>query len=221
MRRPPPSGGRFPRGGLAAGLAALAAGVPLLAWVALRLPPRVAEHRVAAELAILLAGPNAPRAVPGITGWPLVDEVDCAEPASEAAHAYRVRAASWRGSPVPLLRVLPDPAAGGVTGDGGWLTDGGETFRVSARPGRPLVLLLRARVTRRLALQVEVNGGPVETVPLAAAPERFQAVLAAQVPASRVSASNLVTVRSASGDGRVYESYHYWAFQPGRVPSAR
>jgi hypothetical protein len=143
-------------------------------------------------------------------GMTLVDSVDVADQASEAAHAYR-----WYDTFRDRLREFPTAGPdGGVAMDGGrWIADG-ESMRVRARPGQWLVLVMRTEGEKADTLDVSVNGRPAGVLGLPRLAAAWSEPLL-QIPDSLV-VDSLLTVevrwrRSATGDG--YGSYHYWFLQ--------
>jgi len=155
-----------------------------------------------------------PGPAPLLRGWIAADELDCGEPASEAAHGYRVRARSPEGAPYNSLQVRTDSVLNRVIGDGGWVTGGSESFWIRALEARPIVILMRTYAPRASGIDVEFNGVKLGRVPIAPNLGRFQTILVAQQTGSLVRTRNRVTVSCAWPDAPEFSSYHYWVLQP-------
>jgi hypothetical protein len=143
-------------------------------------------------------------------GMTVVDSVDVADLASEAAHGY-----SWGPRYRDRLREFPTAhPEGPVVLDGGRWIAGGESMRIRARPGEWLALVLRTESERDAALDVRVNGRPAGRVVIARMGALFSEPIL-QIPDSLVTDSLLTVdvewVRDPRGDG--YTSYHYWFLQ--------
>lgn len=143
-------------------------------------------------------------------GMTVVDTVDVADLASEAAHDY-----AWFDTFRDRLREFPSGTPqGAVAMDGGRRISRGESMRVRARPGQWLVMLMRTEGEREDTLDVAVNGRSAGTLARPRlAGSFFEPLL--QIPDSLVVDSLLtITVlsrQSAASDG--YSSYHYWFLQ--------
>jgi hypothetical protein len=147
-------------------------------------------------------------------GMTLVDSVDVADQASEAAHDYR-----WHATFRDRLREFPTATTGGgadgaVAMDGGrWIADG-ESMQVRARPGQWLILVMRTEGEHVDTLDVTVDGRPAGAIPLTRLAATWTEPLL-QIPDSLVVDSLLtIDIRrrpSPTGDG--YGSYHYWFLQ--------
>ncbi|MEK7477335.1 MAG: hypothetical protein AAB152_17065 [Candidatus Coatesbacteria bacterium] len=157
-----------------------------------------------------------PGPAPTLRGWKLVDELDCGDPGSEAAHGYRVMARSPGGIPFNSLQVRTDSVLNRVIGDGGWVTSGGEAFDVRATAGRPLLVMMRTFAPRGSAVEVACNGVMLGCVNIAPNPDRFQTILVAEQDGSLVKTRNRMTVSCGWPDSSEFASYHYWILQPAR-----
>jgi len=143
-------------------------------------------------------------------GMTVVDTVDVADLASEAAHDY-----AWFDTFRDRLREFPSGTPDGpVAMDGGRWISRGESMRVRARPGQWLVMLMRTEGERVDTLDVAVNGRPAGTLALPRRAATWSEPLM-QIPDSLVVDSLLtITVMSRrlpESDG--YGSYHYWFLQ--------
>jgi hypothetical protein len=163
----------------------------------------------------LLLDPN--RAPPPVTGQPpaagqppvaghapkLMDRIDVADLASERAHGYR---RLDTGQPEGLVyQELHDKRA---LIDGGRRIELGEELRLSARPGKPAVLVMRTLGPGPLDLDVFVDGREVGRW-------RAQRPVGFSVPHFIIDGPHirgeLVTVRLESR--KKYTSFHFWLMQ--------
>lgn len=170
--------------------------------------------RMESELVLYACDWGEPGPAPAVKGWALADELDVAEPGAERRHRHTVRRRSPEMRPYNTLQIRTDSVAGRSVGDGGWVTDGAESFEIGAEAGRPLLLLMRTYAPRGSAVDVSVNGAAAVPVTLAPNSDRFQTVLIAQLDGPPVLARNAVTVRCRWPEAREFASYHYWALQP-------
>ncbi len=170
--------------------------------------------RIPSEFALYEFHWSPPGKAPGITGWMLADELDCALQSSELAHHYRLAMRSPEGIPYSAVQIHHDSMVRQVIGDGGWVLNGSESFILKARPGQPLVVMMRTFAPRSSGISVTMNGEELDQVPIAAQPSRFQTILIAQVGADKVKERNRFRVTCNWPSAREYSSYHYWAFQP-------
>jgi hypothetical protein len=152
-----------------------------------------------------LEDPNRPP--PPATGPPLaqIDRLDVADLDSEADHAYR-----RLDTDQPEGLVHQQPVADGkrVLIDGGRKVREGEAFTLSARSGKPAIVLLRTLGPGRLDLEVHVNGEPAG---------RWQSQLRPGFNEQPFFVrGNLVSGSSLEIELRAripYTSFHYWLMQ--------
>ncbi|MCG6922519.1 MAG: hypothetical protein LJF15_15755 [Acidobacteria bacterium] len=158
-----------------------------------------------------------------------VDRLNVCDHEDEAEHGYRVR--SRRGDLVlgGSVRIDDYPLPGGnvTVADGGRVILGHESFRVRARPGRPLVVVLRSHpdvevkvlgshggLVRELEISearlvVEAQGREVARLELANAPGWNEHVF--EIPGDALGEG--ATELRLSGQ---YTAFRYWFFQPRR-----
>ncbi len=175
----------------------------------------LSHPRVASDFVLYKCDWGGPGKPPSIPGWKIVDELDCGDPESEKVHAYRMHMAGPDGFPYSTIQVRRDSATREEVGDGGWVLGAGEDFAIFAEAGRPLVLEFRTFAPVPAYLTVSFNGDRVSEVPVSRAVERFQTIVAAQIPGDLVLARNEISVRCRRPESQHYSSFHYWAFQPG------
>jgi hypothetical protein len=143
-------------------------------------------------------------------GMQVLDEIDVADAASEAAHGYR-----WRDTYEDFLRELPcGTEQGAVIIDGGRRVSVGETFRMKTRPHEPVALLLRTQSEADLTLSVRVNGRPAGTLSVIRQPGVFTEPFL-QIADSLATDSTLTIdiQREPDAAGTGYQSYHYWVLR--------
>lgn len=136
----------------------------------------------------------------------LVDELDVADPVSEAAHDYRLEMASrsecW-------LTAMPTPD-GDPLGDGGRLQRSEETFVLRADAGRPATWIFRTDRRSTCPITLGWNGAPLPTVTVEQGPGWAEHTVS--IPADRVRARNFARRRCRSDEGVTV--HHDWLYQP-------
>lgn len=157
-------------------------------------------------------GPAGP--MPSVPGWTVVDEVDCAEPGSEAAHGYSVAAQSAGRFPAAAVMVRRDAATGEPAADAGWITNGGERFIVAARAGRPLLVLMRTFAAEPTSIVPMLNGTALAPFPVSPDPGQFQTILLFSADGAGVLDHNRIQVSAHWPSAEAYASFHYWVMQP-------
>ena len=143
-------------------------------------------------------------------GMQVLDELDVADAASEAAHGYRPR-----DTCEDMLREFPcGTEQGAVVIDGGRRISVGETFRVKAIPHQFLALLLRTQSEADVELRVSVNGRPAGTLAVMRRPGVFAEPFL-QIADSLATDSTLTIdiQRAPNAAGPGYQSYHYWVLR--------
>ena len=146
-------------------------------------------------------------APPEVPGWRISDALDPASPDPESAHEYRISADAGF-TPGPLL----DPSARRMVSDAGRSTAGRETFQLSCRRDRPVILLARLSSLSGGRLRVRWNGSPQRSVRLSGDARRFQTILIAEDRGQLVGERNRIDV--VREDGSRIAAHHYWALQP-------
>jgi hypothetical protein len=180
---------------------------------------------------LLDRGPHLfrPNSLAAVAGLEEVDRLNTCDRADEAAHGYRFRT---RRADLVLggsVRIddYPLPAGSVTVADGGRAILGYESFDVSARRGRPLVVVLRSHpnlevrvlgshggFVRRLEipearLVVQTQGREVARLELENAPGWNEHVF--EIPGDALGEDS--TRLRLSGQ---YASFRYWFFQPRR-----
>ena len=104
------------------------------------------------------ADPVLPATLGYVGGRTLVDRLNVCDSREESAHDYAFRSTSGVSRVWGTVRIDAYPGAEATIADGGRAILGRETFRVSAQPGRDLLIVLRtAPSIEATLLQV---GGP-------------------------------------------------------------
>ena len=151
----------------------------------------------------------------------LVDSINVADMASEAAHAYdwSVRG-PLRGYPTEVYDMLTlGCEADCALVDGGRLIDGAEQFTLAGlRPGEPALLL--TRVHPREAGRIEIRLGDLHVAErvIPALPGHWLE-LAAYIPAELVTESLTFTIAPRLAES-YYMPYYHWIFQGDLPPEA-
>lgn len=158
-----------------------------------------------------------------IGGLELVDTLDVADLADEAAH----RVSWWHdalrpGFPTEVrqLRYRTDPDAEVL--DGGRLLTGGIEFKVDTEPGTDLWLVSRLHAQQAGVVDVEVGGREIGTWAYPAVPGEWLETLF-HVPADAVETSRTRIVLRVDPEVpgfRHYAPYHFWFWQGDRMVPA-
>lgn len=169
--------------------------------------------------------PQQPDITALVERWELMDRLNVADLADEAAHGYvwwdEGRPAGFATSP-ERLPYRADPAI--VLTDGGRHLNGGEAFTLRTRPGEPLLLVGRFAPRADITLSVEVDGAAAGLWRLAALPGEWQESRFV-IPAERVTGAQTrltltVAAPAAAQDPALLHSpFHYWAYQGGALPA--
>lgn len=164
-----------------------------------------------------------------IAGFALVDWIDVADLASEAAHDYR-----WWQAQMPQGFVtevyrhrtqacgLAEEGACWAT-DGGRVLTGGESFTIRVQPGQDTLLITRVHGRASVPLTVAVDGQVVAARVQPAVPGRWVEIVTL-IPAERLRGKTArITIRVA-GAVQPYLPYAHWVYQgryaPRQVPDA-
>jgi hypothetical protein len=143
----------------------------------------------------------------------LVDRIDIADLASEAAHDYSLELLA--GESAGPLGILTAPGATGPSVDGGRLVTKRERFNVRIAPGRDAVLVMRSMGPVRALLQVD-GGHPIRVGGGSAETNEHWTEIAVPVPGTLLrSASPRFSIEALDGafEEGGYTSFHYWVFQ--------
>ncbi len=159
--------------------------------------------------------PRQPSTLLKLAGLALVDSVNVADLAAEAAHHYHWwNQAEVAGFPTDA-RVMAYRQAPSITlGDGGRLLTGGESFVLTIKPATPLVLVSRLHQTADMILDVTVNQTDLGEWRLPAVPGQWLESSFTVDPQYLASATAQVvlTVKNAP-PGTRYSPFYYWAYQ--------
>jgi len=154
--------------------------------------------------------PRSAEALAAIAGLTLADRLDVADLASEASHAYALRAVE--GGYEPRLRSMTPPGAAAPVMDGGRLVTGSERFVLRARPGRDAVLVVRTDGAMRA--EVRVDGRRAAAVQSVRRQDEGWSEEAVRLPASAIARAEIdVEIATESPHYLGYGSYHYWLYQ--------
>jgi hypothetical protein len=155
--------------------------------------------------------PSSPELNGTLAGRTLVDRLDVADLADEAAHGYRFT--SLEGQYQGILESQPADGGGEPVMDGGRAISGTETFRVrQVTPGRDMALAMRSRGGFRVRLFVDGVDAGEWLEPGRGGPNWTESVYT--VPGSLVrSATPELRVEVADPHLTGYTAFYYWIYQ--------
>lgn len=175
--------------------------------------------------AALADRPQQPDIAAQVAGWELVDRLNVADLADEAAHGYawwdQGRPAGYATTPEHLA-YRADPSI--VLTDGGRHLNGGEAFTLRTRPGEALLLVGRFAPRADITLSVEVDGAAAGLWRLPALPGEWQesrfVIPAALVTGAQTRLTLAVAAPAGAQDPALLHSpFYYWAYQGGALPA--
>jgi len=146
----------------------------------------------------------------GKRGWEVVDAVDVADLASETEHGYR-SAVSETPTVARNLGFAPRREPRALAMEGGRDVVGPVEFKVKARPGYPVLLVLRSASAREVPIEITI-GAWSDRLLVPRGEDRFRepAVLVPQgVVDSAIDGQLEVRV-----EGVGYRVFHWWILQP-------
>jgi hypothetical protein len=168
--------------------------------------------------------PYQPDILKRVQSLTMVDFLDIADLAEEAAHNYEWHLAPGlpAGFPTEFRQLRYRHPREAEVMDGGRLLTGGESFRIATRPGLDLHLVGRFHAISDVALRVSVDGIPVGEWRYPSLPGEWQESLFT-VP-GRMVRGNTTTI-SLEADHhqpgfRSHSPYYYWFYQ-GTLPESQ
>jgi len=158
-----------------------------------------------------------------VAGMQLVDSLDVADLAGEAAHSY-VWWQSQRkaGFPSDAFQLTYYLSPNQEVMDGGRLITGGEAFDLTTSPGQEALLVGRFLGQSAVRLQVKVNGRPLGPWGYAPIPGRWQEQ-ALEIPAEYITGTRThveIDVDAAQPDLEFHRPFYYWCYQGTPVEEA-